>query len=94
MKIELPPPKPVAMLRGDATLHLYPDHQAEKWRDHELVTVEAMRAYAEAAVLAERERCARIATSHATCGCNGTRGRCNIDDTPLAIAKQIRSQEG
>lgn len=37
------------------------------------------------------EQCAKVADAHVLCGCDGSQGRCNIDDTPKAIAAQIRA---
>lgn len=37
------------------------------------------------------ERAAQIAESHAYCGCNGKHGACMADDTPKAIAAEIRA---
>ena len=37
------------------------------------------------------ERAAQIAESHAYCGCNGKHGACLADDTPKAIAAEIRA---
>jgi hypothetical protein len=62
-----------------------------------LVAEQAMREAADALesmmrrVDAMREECAKIAESHAVCGCKGAEGRCMIDDAPLAIAEEIRA---
>lgn len=37
------------------------------------------------------EEAAKIAESHAYCGCNGKHGACMADDTPKAIAADIRA---
>jgi len=75
--VKLPPmPDPVRTALGP--MKLYAEFQ--------------VRAYAIQAVMEERERCARVAASYATCGCNGKHGRCTEDDGPLSIAAAIRAQ--
>lgn len=54
-------------------------------------TLDALLPVVEAAVAAERERCARIAEDFATCGCKNEHGPCMIDDGPLEIAAAIRA---
>jgi hypothetical protein len=47
--------------------------------------------YSHLAVRQERERCAKVAESFATCPCNGERGRCMENDQPRAVAAAIRA---
>jgi hypothetical protein len=53
-------------------------------------TEDQMREYALLAVQRERERCARLVESFATCPCNGDSGYCAENDPPRAFAKAIR----
>ncbi len=83
--VALPPmPEPEGgKLRYDHTGSLLPEPS---------FSADQVRAYAIQAVMAERDRCAKIAASYATCGCNGKHGRCTEDDGPLSIAAAIRAQ--
>ncbi len=59
--------------------------QSAKESNDQRIQAAAGDAVAEALKQAEK-----IAKAHATCGCKGKHGTCLSDDTPLAIAKEIR----
>ena len=85
---ELPEPRPLMLGMDVVRLHWRFEGEPRQYGASDM-TAYGRQCY-EAGVAAERERAAKIATSHAMCGCNGEHGRCNVDDAPLSIAAAIR----